>query len=306
MDETARNRAKRLFWPTVTGHKWAWICLGCLGLAGTGAGVYFSSGHARTASVVLTMLWAAIGLLSALVVIFLSLWFVAPRQQRDELRGDVTDLNRELSEAHDEIEALRNPPVTLRFVPGFLTVPIFPFDPFYAEYAQSKFPGEKVEVLSVTDYWVRVDNDSAIDVSGVRVRVSEVEPAGAALQHDLPHDLPWHGPAPMPRTRDIPAGGHDFVVLTTRVELSGNRVIWTDALAPGLLQGMAIFINLEVWWQGKSMDRVERLRAGRDQFPAPPQPASQPPPTGPNGPQPNRAARRASTRQSAEGKGRRQ
>jgi hypothetical protein len=91
MNESARNRAKRLFWQTVMGNKWAWFCLAICGLSGGAAGIYFAWGHGRTGTVVITVLCGAVGLVLGLLLIFLGLWFSGPTRQRDELKVAVRE-----------------------------------------------------------------------------------------------------------------------------------------------------------------------------------------------------------------------
>jgi hypothetical protein len=76
--EKPRANAKRMFWRAVTGDWRAWICLAVCGLAGIAGGAYFSWGHGQGGVVLWTTLWAAVGLLVALLLVFLTLWVSAP------------------------------------------------------------------------------------------------------------------------------------------------------------------------------------------------------------------------------------
>jgi hypothetical protein len=259
-NETARARTTRIFWKTVMGDKWAWLCLAVFGLAGTGAGIYLAWGHARTATVVLTVTSAAIGLLAGLAAVFTGLWLRGPTVQRDEAR-------HERDAAHVELTALQNPPVTLHLADKLQLIPILPADAAHLRMAEGIAPG--VAITRVTAYWIRVDNASTIDLSGVRVRIMSTEPSEASV--DLPHDLQWRtgGSA---TARDIPADGHDYAVITTRVDLEDNRTIWTGPVAPALLQATStpFRLDIEVWWDGKSRDSTTLWLAQGEKPHAPP------------------------------------
>jgi hypothetical protein len=102
-----RDRARSTFWRTVTSDWRAWILLALCGLGGLAGGIIFSWGHGEKGAVFWTVVWAAIGLLVALVLILLSLWVSSPFAL---IREELASLDQRI----DRIEASTGAPATLR------------------------------------------------------------------------------------------------------------------------------------------------------------------------------------------------
>lgn len=200
---------------------------------------------------------------------------------RSELTAEIGAVRSELAASQEEIEALKNPPVTLRLGDQLRHVSrVIPGDSI-GELVQAQAGGGNV--TQITDFWATVTNASAVDVDGVRARVMSTD--APSLHDDLPNDLHWSGKGTATR-REISADDHAHAVVATRVELDNGYIGWSGPLAGALfpLRG-TMHVNIEVWWNGRRMD-------GKT-YPFTQVVLPHPPAAPETAPQANRAARRA-------------
>jgi len=103
--ETPFRQARMIFWRTVLGDWRAWLCVALCGAGGLAGGAYFAWGHGRGGVVAWTFLWAVIGIVVALLLIFLTLWATTPHRM---LRAQVATLAEQVDTLTVQLQEIAN------------------------------------------------------------------------------------------------------------------------------------------------------------------------------------------------------